>query len=84
MTDLRAKITKVVFHVEYPDGVTKESTFSPTEKLNAVLLSETFMTDEMKSLFTESNTDWKKNPAMIIVDGELLKANCKYPDCQNA
>jgi hypothetical protein len=84
MTDLRAKITKVVFFVEYPDGSTKESSFEPTEKLNAILLSETFMTEEMKSLFTKSNTDWKKNPAMIIVDGQLLKPNCEYPDCQNA
>lgn len=84
MSDLRGKVTKVVFHVEYPDGSTKESSFSPMDKLNAVLLSETFMTDEMKSLFTKSSTDWKKNPAMIIVDGKLLKPNCDYPDCQNA
>jgi hypothetical protein len=84
MSDLRAKVIRVVFYVEYPDGSTKESSFSPTDELKAVLLSETFMTDEMKSLFTKSHTDWKKNPAMIIVDGKFLKANCDYPDCQVA
>lgn len=84
MKDMRGKITKVTFHVEYPDGSTKESSFEPTERLNAVLLEESFMTLEMKRMFTRSNTDWKMNPAMIIVDGKLLKPNCDYPDCQNA
>lgn len=84
MDDLRGKITEVVFKVEYPDGTHKMSKFIPEEKLNAILFSESFMTEEMKKKFTISDCDWKKNPAMIIVDGKFLKPNCDYPDCRPA
>ena len=84
MSQLRGKVTKITFHVEYPNGKTKDSEFEPEKELNAVLFSETYMTEEMKKLFTVSKSDWKANPAMIIVDGKMLKPNCDYPDCQNA
>ena len=42
------------------------------------------MTDAMKDLFTRSRVDWKLNPAMVIVDGKIMKPNCDWPDCQNA
>lgn len=84
MNALRGKVTKIVFSIEYPDGSTKESTVFPTQSIEAVMMSDTLMSDEMKHLFNRSDTDWKRNPAMVIVDGGTLKANCDYPDCQNA
>jgi len=84
MSDQRGKVTQVVFSIEYPDGSTKTSTYVPQAELRAVLLDQAYMTDEMKGLFEVSATDWRKNPAMIIVDGKLLKPNCDFPDCQTA
>jgi hypothetical protein len=84
MSSIRGKVTKIVFSIEYPDGSTKESTVFPIRSIEAVMMSDDFMSEEMKSLFNRSDTDWKKNPAMVIVDGGTLKANCDYPDCQNA
>ncbi len=84
MDELRGKIVEITFHVEYPDGLKKISKFIPEKRLNAILLSENFMTQEMKGQFNISDCDWKKNPAMIIVDGEILKANCDYPECRQA
>ncbi|MGK5047769.1 hypothetical protein ACQ4WP_18015 [Janthinobacterium sp. GB4P2] len=84
MNDMRGKITEVIFQVEYPDGTSKISKFVPEFRLNAMLFSDCLMTPEMKEKFTVSEEDWKKNPAMIIVDGEILKANCDWPDCQQA
>ncbi|MDN7182383.1 hypothetical protein M0D69_31070 [Caballeronia sp. SEWSISQ10-4 2] len=84
MDQLRGKVTTVSFHVVYTDGSTKDSIFEPKEELKAILLSESFMTEEMKKLFTKSKTDWKVNPAMIIVDGARILANCDWPDCQQA
>lgn len=84
MSQLRGKITCVTFHVVYPDGSTKDSTFEPKEELKAIMFSEDYMNDEMKALFTRSRTDWKQNPAMVIVDGHIMKPNCDWPDCQIA
>lgn len=84
MDGLRGKVTKVSFHVEYPDGSSKDSTYVPADELRAILFSESYMTEDMKKLFTKSRTNWKDNPAMIIVDGTLNKPNCDWPDCQNA
>lgn len=84
MGENRGRVTKVTFYIEYPDGSLKESTVAVSSRLNAVLLSDDYMDDEMKKLFNVSQTDWKKNPAMIIVDGTQRKPNCDYPDCQNA
>lgn len=84
MSQLRGKITRISFVIEYPDGTTKESSYDPQHGLRAVLISDKFMTEEMRKLFTRSESDWKKNPAMIIVDGKMSIPNCDYPQCQNA
>lgn len=84
MSQLRGTITRVSFHVEYPDGSCKDSTFEPETELKAIMFSEDYMTDDMKALFTRSRVDWKVNPAMIIVDGKIMKPNCDWPDCQIA
>jgi hypothetical protein len=84
MNKLRGVVTRVIFHVEYPDGSKKTSEYVPTDRLNAVLLSEHYMSEEAKRLFNVSTSDWKKNPAMVIADGHRLIPNCDYPDCQPA
>ncbi len=84
MRELRGKVTRVIFHVEYPDGTQKVYDYSTRDRLNAVILSDEYANDEMKQLLNVSSEDWTKNPAMIIVDGEKLIPNCDYPDCQNA
>jgi hypothetical protein len=79
------KVAEVIFEVEYPDGTKKISQFVPEFRLNAILFSDCLMTVEMKEKFTVSpRRIGEKNPAMIIVDGEILKANCDWPDCRQA
>ena len=84
MGNLRGKVSKIHFYIEYPDGSKKETVFEPKAGLKAILCSDEFMTEEMKNMFTKSDSDWKKNPAMVIVDGDVLGTTCEFPQCQNA
>ncbi|HCM0880728.1 TPA: hypothetical protein N2826_005030 [Vibrio parahaemolyticus] len=65
----RGVVKKISFVIDYPDGSSKSVSLNEEEvsKLKAIIFSEAMMDSNMKILWG-SSSDWKENPAMLLVD----------------
>ena len=75
----RGTIKKIIMHIEYPDGTTREAEFGEEwlSGTGAILMNEACMTEDQKELYKDRG-DWKKNPTFLRWESDERRG-CPYP-----